>query len=84
MSCAARSGVFVWAKFLDPLSRTSTNAALGPMSRAEPEHALARGIEGQEIRRKNNKPSPSAALDRAIHNSTSPNALAGYRPVRAS
>jgi hypothetical protein len=48
------------------------------MSRAELEHALARVLEGKEIRLKNNKLTSSAALHRAVHNSTSQNALAGY------
>jgi hypothetical protein len=48
------------------------------MTRAEPEHVLARGLEGKKIRLKNNKLRLSAALHRAIHNSISQNALAGY------
>lgn len=32
------------------------NPGLAPISRAEPEHALARRLEGQELRLKNNKP----------------------------
>ena len=48
------------------------------MSRAELEHVLARGLEGKKIRLKNNKLRLSAALHRAIHNSSSQNGLAGY------
>ena len=47
--------VFVRAKFWTRLPRSRTNPALAPMSRAEPEHALARGLEGKKIRLKNNK-----------------------------
>ena len=43
------------AKFLDPLARSRTNPELAPMSRAGLQHALARVLEGKEIRLKNNK-----------------------------
>lgn len=50
------------------------------MSRAEPEHDLARGLEGKEIRLKNNTTtslSRAASMDSQFHES---NALAGkYR-----
>ena len=45
----------VRAKFLDLPARIRTNPVLAQMSYAEPEHALARGLEGKEIRLKNNK-----------------------------
>jgi hypothetical protein len=48
------------------------------MSRAELEHVLARGPEGEKIQLKNNKLRLSAALHRAIHGSISQNGLAGY------
>ena len=37
--------VFVRAKLLDPLPRSRTNLALAPMSRAELEYVLARGLK---------------------------------------
>ena len=64
--------------FWTRLPRSRTNPALAPMSRAELEHVLARGLEGKKIRLKNNKLRLSAALHRAIHNSISQNGLAGY------
>jgi hypothetical protein len=47
--------VFVGANFWTRLPLSGTNPALAPMSRAELEHALARVLEGKEIRLKNNK-----------------------------
>ena len=64
--------------FWTRLPRSRTNPALAPMSRAELEHVLARGLEGKKSRLKNNKLRLSAALHRAIHNSISQNGLAGY------
>ena len=70
--------VFVRPNFWTRLPRSRTNPALAPMSRAELEHVLARGLEGKKIRLKNNKLRLSAAPHRAIHNSISQNGLAGY------
>ena len=41
--------------FWTRLLRSRTNPALAPMSGAEPERALAGGLEGKEIQLKNNK-----------------------------
>ena len=54
------------------------------MSRAEPEHDLARGLEGKEIRLKNNTTTPlsrAASMDSQFHES---NALAGKDRRRRS
>ena len=70
--------VFVRAKFLDPLAPKPHQSCARTNEPAELEHALARVLEDKEIRLKNNKLRLSAALHRAIHNSTSQNALAAY------
>jgi hypothetical protein len=58
--------------------KCSATPALAPMSRAELEHVLARGLEGKKIRLENNKLRLLAALHRAIHNFISQNGLASY------
>ena len=70
--------VFVRAKFLDPLAPKPHQSCARTNEPAELEHALARVLEEKEIRLKNNKLPLSAALHRAIHNSTRQNALAAY------